>query len=208
MSIEFKDYQKLVSQQAWKALTRLHALGIHSMDFDDVYQEMCLYYTIALKTFDASKGFVFSTYVVTVMQRRFQRVVTDLVEERGHMTSVEEIEARTSSEDGFSLYEHVSTDAPSIEDAIAHKIETVAKLEKLSTGAKMILMELINPSAELEEEFNAKQAHVRFGRELGVANGRISSDLSLHHICEHYGISGAARRQLRSELKDNFGVEV
>lgn len=208
MSIKFEDYQKLVSQQAWRALTRLNALGIYSMDYEDVFQEMSLYFAIATKTFDPSKGFVFSTYLVTVMQRRFKRVVEQLVEERGHISSVEEIESRTSSEEDFSLYDYIATDAPSIEDSLSHKREMMAKISNLSDKTKVVLMELTNPSAELEEEFNAKSAHVRFGREMGVNKGRFSSDIDLTFVCEHYGIRGAARKQVRNELKNNFGVDV
>lgn len=208
MSIEFKDYQKLVSQQAWRALSRLHTLGIHSMEFEDVFQEMSLYYMIAIKTFDESKGYVFSTYLVTVMQRRFKRVIDTLVEERGNLTSVEELESRASSEDDFSLYDFIATDAPSIEDKLIHETETMAKLNKLSIKTRGVLLELINPSAALEDEFNAKVAHIRFGQQMGVSGKRMPSELNLHYICEHYGINGAARRQVRNELKANFGVDV
>lgn len=208
MSIEFKDYQKLVSQQAWKALSRLHSLGIHSMEFEDVFQEMSLYYMIALKTFDESKGYVFSTYLVTVMQRRFKRVIDALVEERGNLTSVEELESRASSGDDFSLYDLIATDAPSVEDKLIHETETMAKLNKLSNKAKGVLWELINPSAELEEDFNARVAHVRFGQEMGTSDKRIPSELNLHFVCEFHGISGAARRNVRNELKASFGVDV
>lgn len=208
MSIEFKDYQKLVSQQAWKALARLHALGVHSMDYEDVFQEMCLNYTVALKTFDPSKGFVFTTYLVTVMQRRFNRIVESLVEERRHITSVEEIESSASSDGDFSLYDMVATDEPLIEDRIAHEADVMAKVNKLSAPARGILMELINPSAELEDNFQAKLAHIRFGRELGVANNRMSSDLNINFVCEHYGITGMAKKRIRDELKSNFGVIV
>lgn len=208
MSIKFEDYQKLVSQQAWKALTRLHALGIHSMEYEDVFQEMSLYFTIALKTFDPSKGFVFSTYLVTVMQRRFQRVIEALVEERANISSVEELEARTSSEEDFSLYEYIATSEPLIEDSVSHKQEMMAKINKLSDRTKVVLMELTNPSAELEEEFNAKSAHILFGREMGIARGRLASDIDFAFVCEHYGIRRDARKQVRNELKKNFGVDL
>lgn len=208
MTIEFSDYQKLVAQQAWKAHTRLHALKVYSMEFDDVYQEMCAFYSIALKTFDSSKGFCFSTYLVTVMQRQFKRLLDDLVEERKLISSVEEIEARGSHEEGFSLYDVIASNEPLLEDDISHKLDVLAKLNTLSDTSKLVLIELINPSIELQEEFEAKLAHCQFGRELGVAKGRMPHDLNIHMICEHHRLNSAEKRKIRTELKKNFGVDL
>lgn len=208
MTIKFEDYQKLVAQQAWKAHTRLHAFGIYSMEFDDVYQEMCAFYSMALKTFDDSKGFCFTTYLVTVMQRQFKRVLDNLIEERKVLTSVEEIESRNSSDEGFSLYDVIATDEPLIEDDVSRKLDVLAKLESLSDKSKLILIELINPSAELTEEFEAKIAHCKFGRELGVAQGRMPAELNFKLICEHHGLNTRDRQKIRNELKKNFGVNV
>lgn len=208
MTIEFKDYQKLVAQQAWKAHTRLHAFGIHSMEYEDVYQEMCVFFAIALKTFDNSKGFCFSTYLVTVMQRQFKRLVDDLIEERTHISSVEEIEARSGSEEGFSLYDVIASNEPLIEDDVSRKLDVMAKLNTLSDKSKLVLIELINPSIGLQEEFEAKVAHCKFGRELGVTNGRMPQDVNLHLICEHHGLTNQDKRKIRTELKKNFGVDL
>lgn len=206
MSVELKDYEKLLSKEAWKGVSRLYALNIYSMEFEDVYQEMCISFASAAKLYQPAKGFAFTTYLVLILRRQFQRIVVKLVEERTHLTSVEEIQSRHDDGDDFDLYASIASDEPLLEDAIAHKLDVVAKLEALKPVTRMVLLSLIEPSEELKGEFNALQSHLRLGRELEVSNYKVPTEINLRFICEHNNIPAGKRRLIREELMASFGV--
>jgi len=61
---KFKSVEKMLKGLAWKNIKSLR------MEFDDIFQELCLEYILVAKKFDVSKNTKFSTFIHTCMVNR------------------------------------------------------------------------------------------------------------------------------------------
>lgn len=207
--IEFDTYEKLIKKTAWKCFKRLDANGV-VIDFEDVYQELVVTFCMAKDGFDASKGYKFSTYLVTSMYRQFNRFAEPLIQGRSLISSVEELEAFSAGDDGDapSMYELVDSNEPTPEDIYASKKDRMATLRGLSNDTKRVVRSLIDPSDLLLEAYEAKKAQVNHGIELGIKTMQINEDITFGFILEQQPISRAAKLGVRTEIKSKFGIKI
>ena len=205
IAIQFSDYQKLIAKQAWKGHARLHAAGVF-IDYEDVYQHMCETFCLAAQKFNEDRGFKFTTYLVTSIHRQFNRWVESMIENSKHVSSVEELEA--GSEECNSLLEVIASNEPSPEEIYERKNAIEAALNKVSSRTQTVIRELIQPSAELTEFFEAKRAHQAHGRELNVSNRRIQAEINFGLVCDHLQYNRTARTNVRREINENFGIDI
>lgn len=206
-AIQFSDYEKLVAQAAWKGHARLHKAGV-VMDYEDVFQELCAVFCVARDKFDESKGYKFTTYLVTAMRHEFNRWAEPLINGRQLIASIEELSTHADAEGDMDLYGSIASDEPTPEQRVEQKQITMANLRGLSDNAKRVVRDLIEPSEAMIETFEAHKAHVAQGLAVGIKK-RVLQDESIDLIMNHHNITRpASRAEVRAELKRKFGVKI
>lgn len=157
----FENQKGLLHTFARKVFGRLSAANVN-ITYEDIYQEMCLSYTQALRTYDPSRGITFSAYMGRSVYNNINFIAKKMIRERVElgMTLFSEF-SNGDDETGFSIEEVIhNEDSPSLSpEALAvRNIEVRERIAQLSRNGKRILRELISPSDEVAARH---QAYIR-----------------------------------------------
>lgn len=186
-------------------MSRVKSAGL-SLDYDDVFQQMCETFCVAKKLFDPSKGFKFTTYLVTSIYREFNRWIERVFRGESFVSSVEELQSKAG--EGLSLYDAISSGESTPEEIYERKESIANGISSLSGQARAVVEELIEPGESLKEAHLAYIAHAEHGRSLGVAVNTPKQDITFGFLCRHYRLGTSKRESIQREIKTNFGVKL
>lgn len=148
----FESVEQLLHKLSAKCYARVQAMGL-PMEFDDVYQEMCVSYTRARVAWKPDGGSLFSTYCTTACMNNFNTAIKKMERDRAELGLVS-LEGMLSSESGEessgdsgSPYEvFMSSTAPE-NDEPGYRMEraqqTRSNLNNLSEPAKRLVAILL-----------------------------------------------------------------
>lgn len=196
-STNFDDHTGLVHNFARKGWGRMLAAHVN-VEYEDVFQEMSVTFTKAVRTFDPSKGVAFTSYMGRAIWNDFNRYAQKHIDERMQLglVSMDNIEG----EDDNYFAESLASDERTPEESLERKQDMLEKLRALSPTAKFLAAQLISPPAALEEAFAAHQA------EAVESGGRRVVGMTLRFIGSFYQIDARRMSAAIKELKTRYGV--
>ncbi|WP_323016355.1 sigma factor [Castellaniella sp.] len=201
------------SFEAQNALMMMLSRRVHSrvrqsgafILFEDIYQEACLAYTNALRTYDPSRGITFSAYLGRAVMNEANRYVKKRIEER----TVHKVVAfcELQSDDNFSPEELIPDASFNVEDLSVRSAEIRERIDRLSLESKLIVRELLSPTRKV------LAAHRRYVRaavaKAAEKNARApSTALTVRMIGKHLGFSRPQMHAIAREFKEVLGVTV
>ena len=171
--------EKMLHSMARKGYARVMGMGL-SMEYEDVFQEMCLFACKARTGFDPSRGFKFSTYMVPSVWSQFNKLMDRMAREHFGLGLVNVEDIGTEGQDQYELMA-CSGELP--DEAFERKErfrKGVRALDKKSQAALVCLMRQIErPDTE---------------------------ERSLRKIMDDLQISRAKQAGVRKKLFDMFEV--
>jgi hypothetical protein len=192
-----QKHEGMLYTVARKVLRRLHGIGVSS-EFDDVRQELITVMIVAQRKFDPSRGIAFSTYFYRAAFNEMNRRFASQIEERElGVCSVEELMPDDSDGD---LLECIDSGTLSPEELWTRRMGVRQALRTLSPLASLMLRWMLAPSAALQREICAEEAHANYARTQGQ-RARVATDLQL--ICRlmtRMGVPAGRVRAAHEEL--------
>lgn len=184
------DQKALISHVAKKWNPRFKQFGF---DLDDLVQEGFIVCMTVSKTFDPSKGYAFSTYFVTSLNRHFLNLLLGL--QRLPMQSVE-------IGDDLSLLDMIEDEAENPEKEVLAEAEIKSAIKSLSPLARLMAELLIDPPPYLREQFDALEAKRKMAQQIGV-DERYPSEINSTFLASLLGAAGICNNEL-SKAKDEL----
>jgi RNA polymerase sigma factor (sigma-70 family) len=180
----FEGNYKLLHKLCHSYVKKAKMAGL-VLDYDDLYQEACLTWVKAQKSFDPSKNFRFTTYMGVAVAHRLAGSLHKAFEDRRVLVK----QVRNSEDDPSqeSWLESVSLDVGaelSPEDKIEQEEFRQVFYDRLSPEARMVLSIIEDTPKEIQDELVAMQEKSKYGRSLGV-NSKAPTDVSFSFVARH-----------------------
>lgn len=186
-----EEHLKLVYHAAYRWWAAIQKMGL-GLELDDLVQESYIAFMSAERSFDATKGFAFSTYFMTCAKNHFSL----LLQQMGRSYAVSaQIDEETSLIDSLTDEQHPEGEVEAVS-------ELQARLNTLSPLSQLVVTLLMSPPAELSQEFQALQAKREQARKAGT-NERYPNEMTHTFICSLLKRMGASHAQLAT-VKDEL----
>lgn len=207
-STAFEDHAGLIHKFAKGGYARLMSAGV-SIDYEDVFQEMCIGYCKAKEGYKPESGIKFSTYMGRSVINNFNKYAEK--ELRTHfglgILSVQDLELEGGESDAYEFLD-VESEEPTVEERIAAMQEMKLKSRFLTKHAKSVIRELIKPSKKLLDFQQSYNDDIKARK----ASGEITKDtsfkaVSIRLIMAYMNLTAVERTRLRVELKREFGID-
>lgn len=200
---DYRQYELLIHKFARKQHKALLLSGVTDQCYEDVFQEVALSFVAAKRKFNEKLGYRFSTYACNAAMKNFLQFIKRL---RKHSDNRLYLEELTDSENEFSWEELIAKEggdecSPSMKMRIARE-----RISELSKDAKVVVRELLYPSSELKKMHFAKLEYSRMAKLYGGKAPRVSEEIDIQFIFQHYGVKTEKRRSILKELSDAFEV--
>lgn len=151
-STAFEDHKPLIQKLARKGYLRL--MGAHvSVDYEDVFQEMCVTYTKAATRYNPEVGVTFTAYLGRAIWNDFNQFAEREVNQKIHCSpfSIEGLSAH-SSEEGIDLYDVLPGNSPTPEQLLEAKQRNSMVRNKKAKRFCRELMETVTRPGDDDEK--------------------------------------------------------
>lgn len=213
-STSFEDSKSLLEYLAYKCSQRLYALGFHDADKEDLYQDGCVVYARAVKSYDPSSGVPFNAYLRRAVLLEFNNNVQRRIEIRDSLNIIDVTNAHEHEDIGTTEYLTPDENSPAffgsnetVEDLAVRSDETRERIASLSPMAKLFVRELISPSAPVLRTLHAMQAQADFAKTLNQ-NIHRPKEVNVKVIRKHYGVDREQYGALKTEFLMKLGVKI
>lgn len=198
-SNRLEDNIGLVHLLSSKIYKRVAAMNI-GMTYEDLFQELSVVYLQALKSFDLSKGYKFSTYFTTsafhFADRMIDREARYEIKIKGQSMTVE-------SEEGLCQLDFANSDSDCAK--IIEAEESLLSIYKgLSPLSKKAVDMALSPSVELVREVEMRNAKNDVAIERGTAVRRFKAstlDVSIVLVARLCNVSAYRLNKMREEVR-------
>lgn len=201
----FTQYERLIHKIACGFMPRAMAMGAN-MDYDDLFQSLCVVYTKCKATFDESRGNKFTTYLQWACYHEFNKQMEVLGRQRRAITatSVDELRGKSGEviEGSDSYAAFIDPSQPSPEETLDAKQQIGHDLRRLGHQARSAVTLLLRPTLALEKAFKKHQ------EALAAVQAKVPQDITLAFILDFMQVPHSARRRIREEIRDVYGVSV
>lgn len=192
-NLDYKVHQGAMHKIAKAGYGVLQKEGISEHTYDDVFQVVSEGYCKALKAFDPARGYQFNTYYFHACRNTMFRWVNNIIREQhavGHLSIPESQDGDDDQEYAVNANESMhDNDCPAV--SLERKQTVNQKLSSLSTKAKMVVGELINPGQVTE-----------------IATERYGRDPKFGDLCRVMGFAEKDIKRCRDELRGVYGVAI
>ena len=194
----------LIHTVAARIYKRILATGV-SIDYEDIFQDLCVDFLRAYEKFDVDAGWQFSSYFTRCAYNNSGARLNGMIAERVENGTRSIQEMSRDMEDGASLEEVVLVDESMMPESQLLESRFLATLdEKLSSLAVLMVNWLVEPPNELVQEFDAYNAHVAYAKTMGLKRPS-SPNIELHHVGDFMekclGVSGSSIRSAMKEVQ-------
>lgn len=184
------EQKALIGHVVKKWRPRLEQFGF---DLDDLVQEGFIVCMTVSKTFNPERGYAFSTYFVTSLNRHFLNLLLGL--QKLPMQSVE-------LGNDLNLLDMIEDETENPEKEVLAEAEIREAIKSLSPLARMMVELLIDPPAYLREQFEALEAKRKMAQQIGV-DERYPSEINSTFLASLLGAAGICNNEL-SKAKDEL----
>lgn len=200
---EFRKYERLIHKFARKYFGKLLSAGLTEHDYEDVFQEVAVWFLMAKQKFRESLGYQFSTYACSAANKNFSGFIGREIRKNFNKTYLEDL---SGDDDPFSWEELVPGEDNELSPEMKGKIAE-EKMASLSTQARTVVKELIDPSDDITRMHFARLEYSRMARKCGGRVPRVSQDIDFNFIFQHYKWKTPTRVSVLKELMDVFEVK-
>lgn len=201
----FAQYERLIHKLACDYMPRAMAMGMN-MDHDDLFQSLCVIYAKCKAGFDESLGYKFTTYLQNACYWEFNRMAQIVGRQRRTLsaTSIDELPHKVGdvfdAKDPYAAFSDPDQRSP--EDAVSIEQQVGCDLKRLGHQGRTAVTLLLNPTVDLEEAFRGHQA------QLETVHAKVPQDITLAFILDYMKVPYSARRRIREEIRNVYGVSV
>lgn len=215
-SVDINNHMGLIHKFARKAYGRLEQARV-IIDYEDVYQDMCVTFTKASQKWNPEAGVSFTAYLGTSIWNEFNKFAEKEINfnMKLGMRSVDDMEesarcAGTLFNDTDFLDGIVANVGyvKSSEEIVSHANDLRKKIRRLSKPAKLVLLDLISPSSAVKTAHKRVRDYSKVLRERGASYQQYPLDINFHFISQHRQISRYEMRRIKTELGSVFEVEI
>lgn len=204
MGTEIKPYQAYVGfvrKLALRLRREAQAQGLHSVQLDDIEQEIAVTWCRARETFDPTKGVQFETYFWRAAMTNVRRWLK-LGDAKQRNIAPVSLDAPLSADEGAaSLHELIPDTGESIA-ATLEKADYAGQVIALMKPLTRAFIELLmDPPPDLYAQVAALQAHAGQARVLGEAR-TAPTQVTTGVIFDMMGLNAPQRRQVIEDIKD------
>lgn len=204
-STDFKDHANLLHNLTKKAFGRMTSANA-PMEYDDIYQTMCLSFAKCISKWNPNVGVSFTAYMGRACWNDFNKLAEKMINERIglNLTHFEDMRSYEYGEhdDENPLERFQSDESQEVqenpEDACARVQEARKNLEMLSHNAKVVIKELLHPSRVVMDELRKINE--------GKCDSRANPDVTVRFIAKCYNLPESNIARLKSEFKRKLGV--
>lgn len=205
-STDFEQHQPLIHKFARKGYGRLIQANVN-IDYQDVYQEMCLTFTLAAKKYDPARGISFSAYFGRAIWHQFNRFAEREIQEKLDIcsSSVDDM-AHSMGDDHnhMDIYEAIDSGDLSPEETLVAKQDALERNAMCkSTISKIFIRELMHPSQRVLDAFAEQEARLTT-----AANRKVPKEVDLQLIADTYGISKKDAKAAKDQLNQIYGLKI
>jgi DNA-directed RNA polymerase specialized sigma24 family protein len=199
-STRYEDHTGMLHKLAKRGWGRLLENGLET-PYEDVFQQMCESFVKCQATYKADTGFSFSAYYGRSIWNNFNKWAERLIEEK-HTLGMVSVESLCGSDeegerDVYEFIEQNEDDADdSPEERLAARQESHRLARMLSDDAKRIVALLVNPTADLQAWFDARNARML----------KKFQHINIWMIGEYLELKRDKTARLRLELERVYGV--
>lgn len=215
-SLECEDHFGLIHKFAKGGFARLSGAGV-DIDYEDIFQEMCVIAVKAKTTFNPEFGNGFSAYLGRIMINNFNQYAARRIREQSGLGTLHMEDLGAEGCDFLEHYEH------SNQPRVGHEMETMQEARALLSRlvdkpsskrkrkgdcqqARDIIRDLIAPSRALIAHHEAALAHYHYGtKELGESVTRVPAELNLRYIAKYHGVPFY---RFERTIKEKLGIEI
>jgi DNA-directed RNA polymerase specialized sigma24 family protein len=207
-STKFEDHEPLLHTMTRKCFGRLVQMN-PSADYEDLFQELCVAFVRAQKTYDPTKGISFTAYMGRAVYNEFNGMMDKIARDNEAipMISAQELEARGDDGD-IDFYGTYDPKQATMEDLIVRSDEARDNFMKLSYPARLVVKELHKPSKELLKAHSGMLAHSALARAKGENVPRVSHEITLRVVAQYLHIDKKTLASIRQEFREVVGVDV
>lgn len=207
-STKFEDHEPLLHTMTRKCFGRLVQMN-PSADYEDLFQELCVAFVRAQKTYDPTKGISFTAYMGRAVYNEFNRLMDKTVRDNTEipMISAQELESRGDDGD-IDFYGTFDPRQDTMEDLIVRSDDARDNFMRLSYVARLVVKELHKPSPELLKTHAGMVAHATLARAMGESVGRVPHEITLRVVAQHLHLDKKTLAAVRQEFKEVVGVDV
>lgn len=215
----FEAHSALIHKLARKGYGRLLGAGV-SIEYEDVYQEMCLIYSKTVHIddeghmkYDPTRGISFSAYLGRAIWNDFNKFAERQIAEVTELglRSVEEL-AEQCEDDFANPYSAIDSGDPSPEEcfeAIQEFLHGISELHRTDRVAHFLVAKLIDPSDDLVDALNRERQEAERVRASGENKRQIAPrDVTLNLIARHYKLDALEVRNAKRKLSGIYGVSL
>lgn len=213
---DFALHANLIHTFARKGFARLQAANV-PIDYEDVYQDMCISFTKAQKSYNPETGFSFTAYFGRAIWNDFNKIADKAIRERVEL-GLCALEDMSPEDDGGDALEFVIAEVDGGEapdELIERRQEFLARfgevMRSVSPNTRKVIVQFMAPTEALREIHAARRAHYEWSMKLGKPTKGIPEQITLDFIVRELIADSSERTQVRQELKDvvvkmeNFG---
>jgi RNA polymerase sigma factor (sigma-70 family) len=206
-STEFASHEGLIHSFARKGYGRLQAARV-SIDYEDVFQEMCVSFTKAKAKYDPQTGFSFSAYFGRAIWNDFNKFADRLITERVELGIINFEDMKSGDDTDGDITEVLMVEMESYElpesrlEGFQDFVSNFSKvMNSLSPVTRKVLLQFIAPSDQMKEHHVAKKGQYDWGRQMGVLEKKVPDLITIEFVIRESLTDENERRVVRAEIK-------
>lgn len=203
----FEAQNGLIHKLARKLHSRVLATHVN-MPYEDVYQEACLSYVEALRTYDPSRGITFSAYMGRAVLNNVNRIVGKHIEERVQHKVKLFSELSNEDDENYTPEEIFASSVAGVEETAIRSVEIRERINSLTPNARRIIRELMSPTPQV---INAHKAYIEHCAAQYAKSGRqqrTHAKLTVRLIGRYLGLTPRQMTAITREYKTVLGVSI
>lgn len=205
-STDYEQHAPLIHKFARKGYGRLVQANVN-IDYEDVYQEMCLTFTLALNKYDPARGISFSAYFGRAIWHQFNRFAEREIQEKLEIcsASIDDMAHTVDSDNNsMDIYEAIASGKPSPEEVLIAKQDAVERNGMCrSAVSRIFIRELMHPSQRVLDAFAEQKERLT-----SAENRKAPKEIDLQLIAETYGISKKDAKAAKEQLNRIYGLKI
>lgn len=198
-STDFKDHEKLLHKFTKGGFARLRGAGIDGIEYEDVYQEMCVSFVRAAKSYNPDAGITFTAYMGRAVINNFNKHADRLIRENesvGHLKIGDLVGDSPCDSEGDGVVEmmdrfmmgNIMSDISDQEETVLSREAGRINISRLSAASRKVIRDLISPSKELVAHHRAELAQSIHAKAIGAPSKRIYEEIDLKYIVKYHGL--------------------
>jgi len=204
----FEAQKGLIHKLARTIHTRVLATKTN-IQYEDLFQEACLSYAEALRTYKPGLGITFSAYMGRAVLNNVNRYVNKRIEERAlHGVMLFSEMSGEDDEDEFSPEQYLADTTLSVEQLAVRSVEISERIRCLSAEARRIIREIMAPTQAVMDAHEEYLAAIHKHIAGGAKRRNPSEKLSVRLIGRYLGYSREQMRGIAQEFDTVLGVKI